>query len=163
MKVQLKPSRELYHNGVATRCDRAAATRSGPFFVAAGAALAVASLGLGYRREIAAAVPFARPVFARLGLTTPETGPTLESIRSRLEATPTPFLAITGKIADYGRGGMRVPRLRVSIRAQDGREIYHWIADPPKKTLRAGESIKFKASLADPPTNGRAVVVGFVP
>ncbi len=54
-----------------------------------------------------------------------------------------------------------LPNLRLTLRGEDGREMYVWTARGPKSSLSAHERVAFRARLAAPPAGVRDVLVKF--
>jgi hypothetical protein len=71
------------------------------------------------------------------------------------------ILVIEGKIVATGQEPADVPRLRFSIGAANGHEIYAWTALPTRTRLAPGETLPFRTRLASPPEQGRFVKVRF--
>jgi predicted Zn finger-like uncharacterized protein len=71
------------------------------------------------------------------------------------------ILLIEGKIVATGHKPADVPRLRFSIGAANGHEIYAWTALPTRTRLAPGEALPFRTRLASPPEQGRFVKVRF--
>lgn len=73
-----------------------------------------------------------------------------------------PVLVVTGSIENVSNKTVEVPRVRLAVRATNGREIYVWTAMPSKPQLAAGDVLPFTAQLASPPAGGRDVSVRFL-
>jgi len=71
------------------------------------------------------------------------------------------ILVVEGTIVTTGRAVTDVPRLRFSIGAANGHEIYAWTALPMRTRLAPGENLAFRTRLASPPEQGRFVNVRF--
>ena len=61
------------------------------------------------------------------------------------------LLAIEGTLVNLRGSEIAAPRLRIALRAADGRELYVWTTRPPKNRLAAGERAPFVARLAASP------------
>jgi predicted Zn finger-like uncharacterized protein len=72
-----------------------------------------------------------------------------------------PVLVIEGVIVGETRKAVELPRLRFSVRDEQGAEIYAWNAVLEQTTLKPGERAWFKSRLASPPPEGRNIDVRF--
>jgi len=70
-------------------------------------------------------------------------------------------LVIEGMIVGQTKKAVELPRLRFSVRDEQGAEIYAWNAVLEQPVLRPGESAYFKSRLASPPPEGRNIDVRF--
>src|SRR5215212_3921529 len=71
------------------------------------------------------------------------------------------LLVVEGEILNRRGRDVEVPSLRLTVRGPDGLELYTWTNEPPRKTLAAAETARFRARLASPPAEGREVLVRF--
>jgi predicted Zn finger-like uncharacterized protein len=116
-----------------------------------------------WRRNVVAALPQAAPLYAAVGLPVNLRGLTFRDVTSdETVENGTPVLHISGRIANISGESEQVPRLRLAVRGNKGREIYVWTAVPAKPRLAPGESLPFTAELAAPPAEGREVAVRFL-
>lgn len=72
-----------------------------------------------------------------------------------------PVLVIEGVIVGATRKPVELPRLRFSVRDEQGAEIYAWNAVLEQPVLNPGERAFFKSRLASPPPEGRNIDVRF--
>ena len=72
-----------------------------------------------------------------------------------------PVLVIEGMIIGETRKPVELPRLRFSVRDEQGAEIYAWNAVLEQPVLKPGEHAYFKSRLASPPPEGRNIDVRF--
>jgi len=72
-----------------------------------------------------------------------------------------PVLVVEGTIVSTKERAAEVPRLRFSIRNQNGQEVYAWTALPSRSVLAPGETLSFRSRLASPPAEGHDVLVRF--
>src|SRR6266481_8299552 len=72
-----------------------------------------------------------------------------------------PVLVIEGMIVGETKKPVELPRLRFSVRDEQGAEIYAWNAVLEQPVLKPGESAYFKSRLASPPPEGRNIDVRF--
>jgi hypothetical protein len=72
-----------------------------------------------------------------------------------------PVLVIEGAIVGATGRPVELPRLRFSVRDEQGAEIYAWNAVLEQTVLKPGERAFFKSRLASPPPEGRDIDVRF--
>ena len=72
-----------------------------------------------------------------------------------------PVLVIEGMIVGETKQPVELPRLRFSVRDEQGAEIYAWNAVLEQPVLKPGERAYFKSRLASPPPEGRNIDVRF--
>ena len=72
-----------------------------------------------------------------------------------------PVLVIEGMIVGQTGKPVELPRLRFSVRDEQGAEIYAWNAVLEQTVLKPGERAFFKSRLASPPPEGRNIDVRF--
>jgi predicted Zn finger-like uncharacterized protein len=72
-----------------------------------------------------------------------------------------PVLVIEGMIVGETKKPVELPRLRFSVRDEQGAEIYAWNAVLEQPVLKPGERAYFKSRLASPPPEGRNIDVRF--
>jgi hypothetical protein len=72
-----------------------------------------------------------------------------------------PVLVIEGTIVSETNKAAEMPRLRFSVRDEQGAEIYAWNAVLEKAVLKPGERAPFKSRLASPPAEGRSIDIRF--
>ena len=70
-------------------------------------------------------------------------------------------LVVTVLIENVRTAEVQVPQLRLGVRNDAAREIYHWEAPVPKAILASGESVMFRARLLAAPEAARDVKVQF--
>ncbi len=120
------------------------------------------ALLIGARAQIARLAPAAAPLYAALGLNVNLTRMGLDHVASRLDYEDgRQILIVEGEIRNLASSPRVAPRMRLSVLDAGGREIYHWIAAPPKAWLAAGETADFRARLAALPKEGHKVRVRF--
>ncbi len=68
---------------------------------------------------------------------------------------------ITGEVVNVGTAAQRVPRLRVAISDENGKELSHWTVIMPPRKLTPGDVAPFTARLPNPPANLRNYSIGF--
>ena len=120
--------------------------------------LLLASAALGWSSTLVRSVPALERAFALAGLPVARRTPVLREVSSSVRGD---VLVVTGKIVNPGDKPIGTPALRISVRAGDGREIYHWTAAAPNSRLGARQVVAFRAKLLDPPPNAVRVDVTF--
>ncbi len=118
------------------------------------------ALFIGARAQIVRVAPPTAPLYAALGLDVNRNRMGLDHVASRLDYEDgRQVLIVEGEIRNRASSSRAAPRMRLSVLDAGGREIYHWIAAPPKSRLAAGEAAEFRARLAAPPKEGQQVRV----
>ncbi len=100
--------------------------------------------------------------YAAIGLPVNLQGLQLRDIKSRftVEASQR-VLAVEGEIKNLRDHARSVPDIELSLRDDDGREIYRWSTPAPKANLDQSEAIQFRARLISPPEKGKTLRVHF--
>ena len=70
-------------------------------------------------------------------------------------------LLVTAEIVNLRGVETPVPNLRLTLRGEDQRELYIWMALKPKTRLGPHERVAFRARLAAPPAGVSDVLVKF--
>ncbi len=73
----------------------------------------------------------------------------------------TPVLVVEGMIENVTAAERPVPMIRFALISSNEREVYAWTMEPPKPSLAAGESMRFKSRLSTPPDSAVDAVVRF--
>ncbi len=114
------------------------------------------------RAKVVAMVPATAGLYAALGL--PASPPALdfrgvvaEMVGTGSEAA----LVIEGEIANMSRDEAALPPIELSVRNAEGRPFYTWTSEPPRRSLPASETARFRARLSAPPPEGTQVLVRF--
>jgi hypothetical protein len=114
------------------------------------------------RATIVAAAPGTAAVYAGLGMPVNLRGLEIEHVRATAAGQEErQELLVTGEIVNLRDRETPLPDLRLTLRAEDGRELYVWTARGPKDRLSPHEQIAFRARLAAPPAGVRDVLVKF--
>ena len=143
------------------KVKRPLGARALTWFCIGGSALLVL-LVLG-RASVVAAVPETARLFEAVGLGVNLRGLVFRDIKTSEELlNGTPTLVIEGTIDNITQHEVEVPRLRLSVRGEGGRELFVWVAAPAQPKLAVEASMNFRAQLASPPTDGMAVGVRFL-
>ncbi len=114
------------------------------------------------RDSVAAFLPEMAHLYAMAGLKVNVQGLDIQNIKT-LETMQngTPLLVIEGVIKNVTTHGVDIPRLRLAVQTENGRELFAWTAVPAVPKLEQGGEIPFKAQLASPPLEGKKVAVRF--
>lgn len=115
------------------------------------------------REAVVRTFPQTAQLYAMVGLPVNLRGLAFRSIEAseRVEGG-VPILLVSGTVENVTRGVINVPRLRLSVRNTDGREIYVWTVVPRRSRLVAGDTLSFQAQLASPPAEARDISVRFL-
>lgn len=172
--VEVAPRRSAF-GGLRRRVARfsgrkdAAARKSRPIGrprpSAVAVAVGVAAIGVlvGSRVEIVRAAPSLASLYDAVGLPVNVRGLEIRDLRSAEEvAEGAPVLVVTGLVENVSRSEREVPRLRLAVTAQGGREVYAWTTVAARPKLQPGDTATFRARLASPPAEGRAISVRFL-
>jgi hypothetical protein len=130
---------------------------------AAAAAIGCVALGVGAvvgRAKVVAAAPGAAALYAAVGLPAPALdfrGVAAEMVGTGSEAA----LVIEGEIANMSGDEAALPPIELSVRNAEGRPFYTWTSEPPRRSLPASETTRFRARLSAPPPEGAQVLVRF--
>jgi hypothetical protein len=132
---------------------------------AAAAIVAFAFLDIGLiigRADIVRVLPQTASLYEAIGLPVNLRDLAFEGVRTTQEVHDgVQILVVEGTIRAIGRHDIDVPRLRFSIAAANGHEIYAWTAVPTRTTLAPGETMPFRTRLASPPEQGRTIRIRF--
>jgi predicted Zn finger-like uncharacterized protein len=114
------------------------------------------------RERVVKSFPAAARLYAAAHLPVNPLGLDLKGVRSEIVfAGSDQLLVVEGEIVNLRLRELDVPPLLVSVRGPGGLALYTWTSEPPRRTLPAGESARFRARLASPPSEGREVLVRF--
>jgi predicted Zn finger-like uncharacterized protein len=128
------------------------------------ALLAFGMASIGFRAEIVRLWPTTGSGYAALGLPVNLSGLELRNLHTvSTHDGAEAVLGIEGEIANVRPGETPVPPVELAIRDEDGHVLYTWTVMSQKQRLAAGESILFRARLAEPPAGGREVLARFAP
>ena len=133
---------------------------SAPVACAAMAALVVALMF--WRTDVVRLLPQTATFYKMVGLDVNLRGLSFKDIKITNETVDgKPVLVIEGVIVGETRKPVELPRLRFSVRDEQGAEIYAWNAVLEQPVLKPGERAYFKSRLASPPPEGRNIDVRF--
>jgi predicted Zn finger-like uncharacterized protein len=114
------------------------------------------------RANVVRAMPQTASLFAAIGLPVNLRDLAFADIVTKQEMHDgIKILVIEGTIVATGKAVTEVPRLRFSINAANGHEIYAWTALPTRTKLAPGETLVFRTRLASPPEQGRSAKIRF--
>jgi predicted Zn finger-like uncharacterized protein len=131
-----------------------------PIACAAMGALAVALIF--WRTEVVRLLPQTATFYQLVGLDVNLRGLAFKDIKITNETVDgKPVLVIEGVIVGETGKPVELPRLRFSVRDEQGAEIYAWNAVLEQPVLKPGERAYFKSRLASPPPEGRNIDVRF--
>ena len=117
---------------------------------------------IGWRTDIVRFAPQTASLYAAIGLPVNLRGLAFVDVASATETHDgVPVLVVEGTIVSTKERAAEVPRLRFSIRNQNGQEVYAWTALPSRSVLAPGETLSFRSRLASPPAEGHDVLVRF--
>lgn len=147
------------------RAGLAGALRRVPPALPLGLAVLAAVAGLlAGRGAVVRHVPETARLYAAIGLPVNLRGLDIGAVASQLTGEGREaVLTVEGTIANPSVREAEVPQLLIALLAADGQALYTWTNEPPRKTLAAGEEVRFRARLAAPPLDGRDVLVRFAP
>lgn len=128
-----------------------------------GATIAAMSAIVINKEQVVAAFPSTARLFAAAGLEVNIRGLAFEKLAyAREQERGVPVLAVSGEIVNVSGVPVAVPPVRVAIAGSGAAEIYAWTVEPERGELEPGGRIPFKARLAAPPSQARAVKLRFV-
>ena len=129
----------------------------------AGALLLALAMGLiAARGSVARAWPGAARLYAAMGMPVSPGALAIRDLHTALiRIDGAPYLGIEGIIVNLRRDETRVPPVRLIIRDARKNELYAWTVAVDRRTLAVGESLLFRARLAEPPAEGHDVVARF--
>jgi hypothetical protein len=115
-----------------------------------------------WRGDIVRLLPQTATFYRMVGLDVNLRGLAFKDIKITNETVEgKPVLVIEGMIVGQTGRPVELPRLRFSVRDEQGAEIYAWNAVLEQPVLKPGERAYFKSRLASPPPEGRNIDVRF--
>jgi predicted Zn finger-like uncharacterized protein len=133
-----------------------------------GAPVACAAMGalivalMFWRTDVVRLLPQTATFYKMVGLEVNLRGLAFKDIKITNETVDgKPVLVIEGMIVGETKKPVELPRLRFSVRDEQGAEIYAWNAVLEQPVLKPGERAYFKSRLASPPPEGRNIDVRF--
>jgi len=115
-----------------------------------------------WRADVVRLLPQTATFYKTVGLDVNLRGLAFKDIKITSETVEgKPVLVIEGIIVGETKKPVELPRLRFSVRDEQGAEIYAWNAVLEQPVLKPGERAYFKSRLASPPPEGRNIDVRF--
>jgi predicted Zn finger-like uncharacterized protein len=115
-----------------------------------------------WRGDVVRLLPQTATFYSLVGLDVNLRGLAFKDIKITNETVEgKPVLVIEGVIVGQTGRPVELPRLRFSVRDEQGAEIYAWNAVLEQPVLKPGERAFFKSRLASPPPEGRNIDVRF--
>ena len=115
-----------------------------------------------WRAEMVRLLPQTATFYKMVGLDVNLRGLAFKDIKITSETVDgKPVLVIEGMIIGETKKPVELPRLRFSVRDEQGAEIYAWNAVLEQPVLKPGEHAFFKSRLASPPPEGRNIDIRF--
>jgi predicted Zn finger-like uncharacterized protein len=133
--------------------------------IAAAVVLAIWAV-IAARGHVMSAVPFTARLYSLVGLgpAVPGQGLELRQVTpSRGVDNGVPTLAINGQVANVSSGPKPVPKLRVTLRDGNNKEIQSWTVSVTDEPLAPGASVPFHTTISQPPDGATGVIVSFLP
>lgn len=129
----------------------------------AGMLLLALAMGLiASRGTVARAWPGAGRLYAAIGIPVEHNGLAIRDLHTSLTRLDGQLLlGVEGEIVNLCPDATPVPAVRLAIRDADGHELYAWTVRAERRTLAAGDSLLFRARLAEPPAGGLDVAARF--
>ena len=122
------------------------------------------TLGAGwvFRNEIASLWPATADVYELAGDKINLRGVEFHKVRyEKQEVNGLPVLAIMGEVSNVSDEPRALPRLRIGLRDEKQKEIYHWTFALPERRLMPDQSVPFVTRLSSPPPATRDVEIRF--
>jgi predicted Zn finger-like uncharacterized protein len=164
---RFKPN--AFKSGAAKQsAPRRASAKSLPNLSFAGLPAACAAMGalvlalVIWRADVVRLLPQTATFYKMAGLEVNLRGLMFKDVKITRETVEgKPVLVIEGMIVGETHKPVELPRLRFSVRDEQGAEVYAWNAVLEQAMLNPGERAWFKSRLASPPPEGRNIDVRF--
>jgi predicted Zn finger-like uncharacterized protein len=155
-----RPATRLRQNSAAAKPSRLAKLK-GPLGLGLVGAFVLGGVVM-QRQTVVRLLPPSAGLFSAVGLPVNLKGLTFTDVRSTSQTEgEARFLIVEGGIRSVHGESVQVPLIEVRLRGEDGRTLYTWTTEPPRKSLKPGEALHFRTRLATPPEAGRNVEVRF--
>lgn len=119
--------------------------------------------GWSYRERIAAFWPATAKLYAAAGEEINLRGLEFRNVTyERQTEDGLPVLAVMGEVVNVAGKDIALPRLRVGLRDEAQKELYHWTFALAEASLARGEAAPFITRLSSPPPEARDIEVRFV-
>ncbi len=159
------PKQSDYVRAIAAPLPRALRPRGSGFaskFLIGTAALGVAMGLIASRDAIARVWPGAGRLYADVGIPISQQSLAIRDLHTVLtRMNGEVFLGVEGIIFNQRQEEAAVPPIQLAVLDAAGHELYTWQVAPARHVLRGGDSLPFRARLAEPPSDGRDVVAHF--
>ncbi|MBU6462399.1 MAG: zinc-ribbon domain-containing protein [Bradyrhizobium sp.] len=136
-----------------------------PFAALPAACAAMGALVLAlliWRGDVVRLMPQTAAFYKMIGLEVNLRGLMFKDVKITRETVEgKPVLVVEGLIVSETARPVELPRLRFSVRDEQGAEVYAWNAVLEQAVLKPGERAWFKSRLASPPPEGRNIDVRF--
>ena len=116
------------------------------------------------RNQIADAWPRSAAVYKLVGLKVNRFGLDFEGVDAKrsFEGT-TPVLTVTGWAVNATEEARIAPRIRVSLRDEDGAEVQSWTDRLPVEEIKPGDRVDFSTQIVAPPVETYSLTLTYVP
>jgi predicted Zn finger-like uncharacterized protein len=115
-----------------------------------------------WRADVVQLLPQTATFYKMVGLEVNLRGLMFKDVKLTTETVDgKPVLVIQGVITSETHKPVALPRLRFSVRDEQGAEIYAWNTVLEQSVLKPGEYTRFKSRLASPPPEGRNIDIRF--
>ena len=111
--------------------------------------------------DIARLWPASASVYSALGIEVNISGFKIIASHSQELNNSVPVIVINGQIINETDRELDVPKVRLAVRDQGGKEIYHWTVLADQSRLGPREKGTFKARLESPPADAADLEVRF--
>lgn len=126
------------------------------------ALLAVITGIIAFRSDVVRLMPQTASLFEKIGMSINARGLAFHDVSTTLETQEgVPVLVITGVIVNMTKQPLGVPRLRLALLNEAGREVHSWSALPERSFLGPREAQPVKIRLASPPAESSRVQMRF--
>lgn len=116
-----------------------------------------------FRAQIVEKFPGTQSLYSAFGIEASQTGLIIQNIRTEYgDVDGTPVLFIEGEIENYDRQSRNVPLVQINFKNDNGETIATWAIEPPKSTLKKGETQTFSGQYPNPPIDAATLVPVFV-
>lgn len=107
-------------------------------------------------------LPVARPTF---GPARPELVLSFPADRQDRRTLPngTAYFGASGTVTNVGKDVRELPPILIVLRDAKDRVVYTWNVNPPRESLRPGESVTINEAVTDVPASARFAEIGWKP
>ncbi len=127
-----------------------------------GALIGFGALTYQYRVEIVRGWPQAATLYTLAGIEVNSTGMEFRDVTYNLESEDgLSVFAVRGTVVNVTEQAMPIPRIRLTLRDEEGEELYHWTIVLDETRLEPGAATNFITRLSSPPPGARDLEVRF--